>query len=576
MNRNSIFALLQNHSVKISLFFIMLFGVALRVYGLNFPLYHWDEKLDFGNSIFAAFSQYKLMVYTHGSFLNYVELALWSVFLLLKGASASSQNMLMIFLENPDSLVLVPRFLIVAFSVLTVWLTYYVGKKFFDTKTGIIAAFFLALNFLHISQSHYVRGHIPSVFFVLLAAFFSFRMLQQRQLRDYLYTGICIGLATSLHFPLVILVFPFVFFHIFIERSRSGQYNWSNIFLSRSFLLGLFSVFFAFIVVTPYALLDSKTYISQMKYFILQASGQVWVSSDGQPVFLFYFTEHLKNGMGLLLETLSIVGLFYAFVRRSRADVVLLVFTTFLLIVISGKANFARYALVLLPFLMVFAARFLVELAGFFPQRSRIYFITIVVLILVIPSTSNVLRYDYYLTQPDTREQARVWFSENIPSGAKIVSEGANVLSPNLPLSLEYIEKSLSGMEDGSYAKVHYQALRDLATQDTGYEFITVFKLDEHHEGEQISAVENASLYPRNDVEYLVTVSWMQRSDADAYSSEFQVSLDALYEEIAVFEPTIPFRWDPYAWRVDYEALSRVRIGEPIVGGPRLVVYQLR
>jgi len=68
----------------------------------------------------------------------------------------------------------------------------------------------------------------------------------------------------------------------------------------------------------------------------------------------------------------------------------------------------------------------------------------------------------------------------------------------------------------------------------------------------------------------------MQRSKADAYSAEFQASLDSLYKEIAVFEPTILFRWDPYCWRMDYEALSLVRLGDAIIGGPRLIIYQLR
>ncbi len=576
MRRNNVFVFLQRHNEKVGLIFILLLSIILRVYGLSFPLYHWDEKLDFGNTIYASFNHLRLLFYNHGSFLNYLELALWSVFLLGQGVFPSPQSLLLSFLTSPKSLAVVGRFFILLGSVLTVWGAYFVAKKFFDKKVGLIAALCLAFNFLHVSQSHYARGHIPSVLFVLFAAFFSWQMITKGRRIDYVLAGGSIGLAASFHIPLVILMFPFVVFHMFRMVLLDGGRSWGKWLLFRPFLFGLFSALFAFLLTTPYALLDMPTFIAQLKYFIVEAADQVWVSSEGQPILLFYFTEHLKNGMGLSFEIFALAGLGYGFFRRSKPDIVILTFIAFLLIVVSGKANFARYALVLLPFLAILAARLLVQVASFVPNGWQGVFTGGMILFMFFPSFMNITRYDYWITQPDTREQATTWILENIPTGAKVISEGADVLSPNLPLSVDYIEKILTDMDEGSYGQFYYQTLLEVASPDVGYEFIKVFKLDENHRGTSVGVVDSASLYKKNDVEYLVTVSWMQRSEIDEYSPEFQASLDALYKEIAVFEPTIDFRWDPYAWRMDYEALSQVRVGEPIVGGPRLVVYQLR
>ena len=566
-----------NKTKTILLIGLLLFlALIVRLYGLNFPLYHWDEKLDFGNTLYASFNQLSLAYYNHGSLLNYLVLACWGIYLLWHGEIPSSGTLLVSFFEQQETFALVGRFLMVLVSILAVQMVYDLGKRLYSVRVGVLAAFFLAFNFLHVSQSHYVRGHIFSTLFVSLAVLSIYKIYEKQHPFVYIQAGIGLGLSTAVHIPLAILFFPFVITHIFLKPFLNLKKSWKSWLLDRSFLLGLVSGVTTFFIVTPYALLDMPNFMMQLKFYILQAANQVWVSSEGLPILFFYVVEHLKNGMGIGLEILAFIGVAYALWKHNWADIVLLLFSAFLVIVLSGKANFARYALPLLPLLMIFAARFLVDKSKHLPSRWQILALSGLAIVLVFPSMINIVRYDYWLTQPDTRELARVWFVENIPIGAKVVSEGADVLSVDLPLSVEFLEQRISQSKEGGYTQFYNQALLNTASSKTGYQFIELFKLDEKHSRGTVEAVKDAAFYQRNDVEYLISVSWMQRSLADAYSPEFQTSLDVLYKEIAIFEPTILFRWDPYAWRMDYEALSRVRLGDAVVGGPRLVIYQLR
>jgi len=307
---------------------------------------------------------------------------------------------------------------------------------------------------------------------VSFAVLSTYKIYEKQRPFAYIRAGIGLGLSTAVHIPLAILFFPFVITHVVLKPFLNLKKSWKSWLLDRSFLLGLVSGITTFFVVTPYALLDMPSFMMQLKFYILQAANQVWVSSEGLPILFFYIVEHLKNGMGIGLEILAIIGVAYALKKRNGADIILLIFSTFLVIVLSGKANFARYALPLLPLLMIFAARFLVEKSKYLPSHWQILALSGLAIVLVFPSIINIVRYDYWLTQPDTRELARAWFLENIPADAKVVSEGADVLSVDLPLSVEFLEQRISQSEEGSYAEFYNQALFSTASAKTGYQFI--------------------------------------------------------------------------------------------------------
>jgi len=335
-----------------------------------------------------------------------------------------------------------------------------------------------------------------------------------------------------------------------------------------------------FFCVTPYAVLDFQRFAGEIK-FIVHDVTRAWVDPEGQPVWLFYLTEHLRNGMGTVLALVSIAGLIYSFIRRSREDVLLVIFTLVSYITLAKGANFARYLIPTLPLLAIFAARFLDRALHFLELKisqpwARVICIFAVMGILIEP-IMNIVRFDYWLTQPDTRQVATQWILSNIPPGSKIVIEGAGVLGPNVPFSRTDMEQALAAQPEDSLGNVYTKAILASQPLSVGYTVLSVFRLDEQHDGGYlIGTVASASYYSDLGYDYLVTSGWMQRDSTDTYSPVFQASLNKYYEPIKIFEPTVYFLFDPYAWRIDYQALRKVIPGQHGIGGPKLIIYKLR
>lgn len=93
-----------------------------------------------------------------------------------------------------------PAVLIGLFGVVTVWLVYYVGAKFFNRPAGIIAAALFAINPLVIvySRSSWNPNLMPLT--TLLMLFVLYKAVEKSSWKLYLLTGVIYGIAMQLHY----------------------------------------------------------------------------------------------------------------------------------------------------------------------------------------------------------------------------------------------------------------------------------------------------------------------------------------------------------------------------------------
>jgi 4-amino-4-deoxy-L-arabinose transferase-like glycosyltransferase len=332
---------LRRWSALLVLVFLVAFVV--RGYGLGFPLYHWDENTDFGNAFYASFHHLAMPAYNHGSFFIYVMMLVWDVYLALNGIQWSTPNVLLAFLREPMPLVIWARGLGVLAGTGTVVAIYFLGRRLYGRVVGLLAAFFLALMFLHVSESHYARSHVLAVFFIVLALYFCARILDEGSTRDYVGAGVSLGLATAAQYSAILTLVALIVAH----AARVWR-QWRNWRLHRSLLFGLDSSALAFFVVTPYALLDFQNFVGEMKWWLSHELSRTWVSPEGQPVLFFYLREHLGNGMGLALLGVALTGVIYALFRHRWQDGLWLTFIIPLFIAdvdhcVSPKRNRASH-----------------------------------------------------------------------------------------------------------------------------------------------------------------------------------------------------------------------------------------
>lgn len=348
---------------------ILAVSFLVRVYGANFPLYHWDEGLGVDIEFYASHENFRPLIYDHGSFLQYLILLTWYAYLAFTGIPPTTESLMMGFYRETTNFMLLARGLLVVAGTATAASVYLLGRRLYAERVGLLAAFFIGLMFLHASESHYARGHVLSTLFVTLAVYFSAGIFSHGRSRDYVLAGICIGLASAAQYSAIIAILPFSVAHLGRVWSARVGMRWRRLLLDRNLLLGLGAAGVAFLVVTPYALLDLRNFVREMRKFISHAVFHTWVSPEGQPVFLFYLTEHLRNGMGTGLELVALASVVYTAYRHRWQDAVLLAFPLVLYVTSAKGQDFARYAVLLLPFLAITAARLLHDAAGWLETR---------------------------------------------------------------------------------------------------------------------------------------------------------------------------------------------------------------
>jgi 4-amino-4-deoxy-L-arabinose transferase-like glycosyltransferase len=90
-------------------------------------------------------------------------------------------------------------------GIATVWLIYWVGKDFFSTKVGLIAAFIYAISPLVINYSRSSWNPNPLPFVSLLILYLIYKAVTKNSLKLFFVSGILFGIAMQLHYLAIFL-----------------------------------------------------------------------------------------------------------------------------------------------------------------------------------------------------------------------------------------------------------------------------------------------------------------------------------------------------------------------------------
>jgi 4-amino-4-deoxy-L-arabinose transferase-like glycosyltransferase len=101
-----------------------------------------------------------------------------------------------------------PAIMVALFSVATIFLIYWVGKKFFNTPAGLFAAAIYAVSPLVITYSHSSWNPDILPFFALLAMYMTFKgVATTRSWKYFIFTGLLLGISIQLHYLALLLGF---------------------------------------------------------------------------------------------------------------------------------------------------------------------------------------------------------------------------------------------------------------------------------------------------------------------------------------------------------------------------------
>jgi hypothetical protein len=320
---------------------------------------------------------------------------------------------------------LVPRVLSAAAGTATIAALFGAAKELFSTRVALLASAFLAVTFLHVRDSHFGVTDVPATFLTVCAFWASVRCATKGvTLRRAAVAGVLCGLATSTKYNTALVLLPAIVAIVWQpERNRRPA------LVVRALAVLLLGAAIAFVAGTPFAVLDSSTFLAAVTGVGRHLGAGHVVMARG---WMYHAIFTLRYGLGIPLLAGAGLGGVWLIARRPRAAALALAFPVPYYIVLgSGLTVFVRYMVPIVPFACLAAAVFVDQFADalddwFNHGHAAVPHVATAALaaVIVMPTARSSVLFDRLMTKSDTRVLAADWVASHFPTGATIYQNG--------------------------------------------------------------------------------------------------------------------------------------------------------
>jgi hypothetical protein len=307
---------------------------------------------------------------------------------------------------------LVCRAVSVLFGVLTVIVTYGLAREVAGTRSaGLLAAWLIAVCYLHARDSHFATVDVTATFFATLSLWFAARFARQGSRSALGVASMAAGLAAASKYNVGLVAIGVTIACLF----RAAAPNPAS--RVRSVALAGLAVIAAFALGSPYSLLHHGEVLDMLAF----VKGKL-MAGEGPSAFEVHLRHSFPEGLGWPLFLASLAGIAYAARKRRVEHWVALGFVILFFASISpARWVVPRYVIPLLP--AVFALASTATLAAVNRQRGA--FVVVLGVVLGVPTLSDSIEYGRVASAADTRLLAAQWIESNLtPSRGIAVCAG--------------------------------------------------------------------------------------------------------------------------------------------------------
>ena len=390
----------------------LLIGALLRVWALNFGLPSWLHPDEYSFVFFPLnfwsgdlnphFFTYPTLQYY---LLSLLYLCYFGVQFVAGSGLSPDQFVAFHYFWDRTELLSIARSLSALMSIATVGCAALAARAAYGPRAAVVAAFLMAVCPLHVRQSHLAGVDAALTLWFTGAVWASLRLLQKNSVCDYLVAGLLVGLAGATKYPGAMAGAAVLGAHLLSGRGGGDV----RLYAAGGAALA------TFFVCSPYVLLDLEAFRA---YFEQQAAHLGGMRTGATELGWWYHLRvTLAEGIGwpaLVLGTVA--GFWLARQHRFETAVILIGFLGLFLVVGSGQRVFMRYALPLVPLLILLAAGLLVRIRG--------NALAVAVVLVALQPLWSSLQQVRLLGRTDTRVEARHWLEANIPAGTPIANFG--------------------------------------------------------------------------------------------------------------------------------------------------------
>jgi 4-amino-4-deoxy-L-arabinose transferase-like glycosyltransferase len=313
---------------------------------------------------------------------------------------------------------LVPRALAVLAGVATIWLVYKLVDRLFDRLTALTSAFFVAVAFLHVRDSHFGVTDVPMTALVIAALVALTRAADNpTRLRGWALCGVLSGLAASTKYNGGLVLAPAVSTAIVaLIQSEPGARR--KVLQGMAALVGF--ALLAFLSGTPYAILDAPHFLDGLQFdFSHLMEGHGIVLGRG---WMYHLKFSLWYGLGAPLLVASLAGMALLAVTSWKKAIVILTFPVLYYVTVGrGYTVFVRYITPVVPFLCITAAILIVWIARQLAKEALVPAVTgIIAVVIALPSIQRAVAFDSLVGRTDTRVLAAQWIASHVRADERV------------------------------------------------------------------------------------------------------------------------------------------------------------
>ncbi len=317
----------------------------------------------------------------------------------------------------------------------TVLVLFFIGKKLFSEKTGLLVAALYTTAVFPIQTSHFYAVDILLTFFTILTLWQIIRYLQTPSLQNILLLAIFTAAAIATKISAILLIAPLgialmaktIYPHL--AKKQKNLKKSISLFLTQALFFTGVGVLFLFLF-EPYAFIDFDSFWQQTTEQAVMTKSAFTFPYTLQYVGITPYWYQLKQiflwGLGPLLSLFAATGFFYLLVsiwkkkkEKLPLVIVLIFFLLHLAIVGSFAVGWMRYMLPVYPLIVLFAAILFEKILAFFSFKKSLALGIVLSLLLLIWPLSFMQIY----TKDHTRMQASDWIHRSIPADSSLAVE---------------------------------------------------------------------------------------------------------------------------------------------------------
>jgi 4-amino-4-deoxy-L-arabinose transferase-like glycosyltransferase len=343
-------------------------AAAARFWGLGFGLPHTQARPDETYLIDIALGILKGSTpprYDYPWFYAWISAALYLGYYAWGAATGAFQSIGDLVASWPINwapFFLINRSMSAILGVATVLVVFRIGRRVWDERTGLVAAFFLALAYLHARDSHFGTTDVPMTCFIMLSVALLVDAHRTGRRSRFAWAGVAGGLAAATKYNAILLAAPMLASQMILVAESPGR-RLRAAFDIRLLFFGIpFAV--AFLVGIPFVFYDTQGFLAAME--LLRHSMEIGSPHLGlNSGWVHHLEFSLRHGLGMPLLAAALGGTALLLIAQPRVAALLMSFPIAYCVVAGASRNqFFRYMIPVVPFLCLAAARLVTTVGG--------------------------------------------------------------------------------------------------------------------------------------------------------------------------------------------------------------------